>query len=883
MDNQLLIIITGLAVVALGIGFLLGRWLIHRRVGLKLKLASQDYNRSKDELNQSNSALMQSQKELNLFKKTSIPEFEKLKAELELTKQELSHTQSDLINARKSASSANLNVSTESAQPNEERRTDIRRADEKQSAKLAEELIAARMKQVEEGGGSDQLGAVEVADDFFSVDIKTDETGATGFFSKPAFNPEGKGKLHEQEALIVQYIEKARKQQSQIDDLMAEKKALQQAVEQAENAAQSGDVLAQSPTDAESSFDGFVVDDAQDNTAEINNLKIELQLETQRVKELTAEVKSLTGEKASFEGAPQQAAQGDAHPPAHSLNDKSELEELRQQLKLAANNKEKLSAEVGMRIAERDELAATIEQAAVREEKLSSDVEILNARANKLRKDLNESKNQIKQLTDERDDANEQIKTKDTQLTEAGKATESLRKRKDNAELSVEVLRDENASLKKAANTFKEQFKQLQASVPSEAQLKDIELEKELQQNEILSLTRKLHHTDRINNELQQRSLEIPKLEKRLEKLDELNTVSEQQAGKIESLSQNEKRLKDQNEELRLINSEYLSLQRNNDNLSRENVKLQAQVDRIPAIIKESQDARSQVNELTALVETAQNKEIELNEKIVAAQKKEDELNVQIENARNNAAKFDAQIESALTTEIELRDQLETAQRSLKKLDDYDSMTLRLESLQDENRKLKVEIKNFDQLSANYKMMRDRNDELLDEINQFESKSEKRDDKSELIERKAAKQAKGETQLELDIEPANEKSRSTKASKAKVKKNVAAKPAMKKSPTLAKPGKKKKASVSKLSAKRKAKSKPKLQEKDDLKAINGIGPKLEKLLNDHGISTFEQLAQLSKAEADDLAIKIGSFGERITRDKWVSKAKRFVKSNKKAA
>jgi NADH-quinone oxidoreductase subunit E len=58
---------------------------------------------------------------------------------------------------------------------------------------------------------------------------------------------------------------------------------------------------------------------------------------------------------------------------------------------------------------------------------------------------------------------------------------------------------------------------------------------------------------------------------------------------------------------------------------------------------------------------------------------------------------------------------------------------------------------------------------------------------------------------------------------------------------------------------------------DDLKAISGIGPKLEKVLNDLGVWTYVQVAGWSKEEVawvDDYL----SFSGRIGRDKWIEQA-----------
>lgn len=62
---------------------------------------------------------------------------------------------------------------------------------------------------------------------------------------------------------------------------------------------------------------------------------------------------------------------------------------------------------------------------------------------------------------------------------------------------------------------------------------------------------------------------------------------------------------------------------------------------------------------------------------------------------------------------------------------------------------------------------------------------------------------------------------------------------------------------------------------DDLKAIGGIGPKLEKVLNELGIWTYGQVAALQPAELAWLDDHLG-FAGRIGRDDWVGQAKRMV-------
>jgi NADH-quinone oxidoreductase subunit E len=61
---------------------------------------------------------------------------------------------------------------------------------------------------------------------------------------------------------------------------------------------------------------------------------------------------------------------------------------------------------------------------------------------------------------------------------------------------------------------------------------------------------------------------------------------------------------------------------------------------------------------------------------------------------------------------------------------------------------------------------------------------------------------------------------------------------------------------------------------DDLKAISGIGPKLEKVLNDLGIGTYADVAALSAERVDELDAELG-IGARIRRDDWIGQARRL--------
>jgi len=66
---------------------------------------------------------------------------------------------------------------------------------------------------------------------------------------------------------------------------------------------------------------------------------------------------------------------------------------------------------------------------------------------------------------------------------------------------------------------------------------------------------------------------------------------------------------------------------------------------------------------------------------------------------------------------------------------------------------------------------------------------------------------------------------------------------------------------------------PKDGKADDLKTIEGIGPALEKLLNDLGIFHFDQIAGWSEAEIGWMDGNLKGFKGRVSRDKWVAQAR----------
>jgi NADH-quinone oxidoreductase subunit E len=84
------------------------------------------------------------------------------------------------------------------------------------------------------------------------------------------------------------------------------------------------------------------------------------------------------------------------------------------------------------------------------------------------------------------------------------------------------------------------------------------------------------------------------------------------------------------------------------------------------------------------------------------------------------------------------------------------------------------------------------------------------------------------------------------------------------------------------SAKPVAEQKPELLKKprsgkgDDLKLIWGVGPKLEKMLNEMGVWHFDQIASWGKAELAWVDERLEGFKGRAARDEWVKQSKKLA-------
>jgi predicted flap endonuclease-1-like 5' DNA nuclease len=65
---------------------------------------------------------------------------------------------------------------------------------------------------------------------------------------------------------------------------------------------------------------------------------------------------------------------------------------------------------------------------------------------------------------------------------------------------------------------------------------------------------------------------------------------------------------------------------------------------------------------------------------------------------------------------------------------------------------------------------------------------------------------------------------------------------------------------------------------DDLKLIVGIGPVLERMLQQLGIASYRQIARWSERDIDEFDARLHEFPGRIRRDAWVTQARALHQS-----
>jgi len=65
-------------------------------------------------------------------------------------------------------------------------------------------------------------------------------------------------------------------------------------------------------------------------------------------------------------------------------------------------------------------------------------------------------------------------------------------------------------------------------------------------------------------------------------------------------------------------------------------------------------------------------------------------------------------------------------------------------------------------------------------------------------------------------------------------------------------------------------------QRDNLKKIKGVGPAIEKTLNEMGIIRFQQIADMSEYDIDRVAQRLKGFRSRIYREDWIGQARDYL-------
>ena len=73
-------------------------------------------------------------------------------------------------------------------------------------------------------------------------------------------------------------------------------------------------------------------------------------------------------------------------------------------------------------------------------------------------------------------------------------------------------------------------------------------------------------------------------------------------------------------------------------------------------------------------------------------------------------------------------------------------------------------------------------------------------------------------------------------------------------------------------------------DRDELQKIKGIGPSIERTLNELGVFRFHQIAEMSEYEIDRVAQQLKGFRSRIYREDWIGQARdlQYEKNNRRS-
>ena len=72
------------------------------------------------------------------------------------------------------------------------------------------------------------------------------------------------------------------------------------------------------------------------------------------------------------------------------------------------------------------------------------------------------------------------------------------------------------------------------------------------------------------------------------------------------------------------------------------------------------------------------------------------------------------------------------------------------------------------------------------------------------------------------------------------------------------------------------------ESRDNLQRIKGVGPAIEKTLNELGVYRFRQIAEMSECDIDRVARELKGFHSRIYREDWIGQARILIASRRDA-
>lgn len=471
--------------------------------------------------------------------------------------------------------------------------------------------------------------------------------------------------------------------------------------------------------------------------------------------------------------------------------------------------------------------------------------------------DILEEKKKAKQLTDELETLRAQLSTQndaDNNLDELQTRLDSETAQKSELEAKLKELSTEVSRKQDSVNELQSSMEKLEITVKKQSsELEDADKKQKLMADELKAATDRLEKQSQTNAEelgVQQSQLKVTTREKN-QLAQELQTVSsyaEQQTSLSnelqQKLKQSETAVSERDtaiEKIKQLETELsavsLKNRKSNSELEQSNTRLENLTQKFrnmqSSAVANRQSREEQVNKLRAHIEQLKSSLDQQRSKIetFAAEKQKIQ---ELESQLAQASKAASELNQAKAT-------IESLNIELGKVKSQQSMDATRE-LSDARRKL-------DEVTTQLNQAKARNEKLAASIEGTTPTAVTPISVGQIKKLKKEVEQKEQRIAELE-KKLKAKSQTSNAKKVK--------PTWQKGETkIGTPGS---------------------DHKDDLKAINGIGPSIEKVLNRIGIKSWEQLASLKVADIKRVDEALTDFPGRIVRDEWVAQAKAIMKN-----